>query len=916
MLASFYNAKLKKFFMYTIMMLLLTSLAVTSFPVNATSQDNNQKISSPDIPKDANAKLAMAKATPRFNSEATNGILTIELTTDGAYSVRTGDLHPLPNERILYPVGTGFDTVRSMTTQTDYIMSYQSPGSSFPVTPLGSVANIVPIGTTGFKITYVVTNPDTLTIERTILIHGTTVADSWVEVTTKITNTGNSNELIKARYFWDLTIGGNVITFDDGPTFRQRSPDASTDFTSHNFINPGFEFYDFQSNISTNNLKASGTTIGPSIYNPTTPQRLSYNPWPSAYHTAYDYSTPDGTNINSDSAVLYYFGDQTPFNILPNHSKTISASIFDTLAVAPGEIDGTKWNDTNANSLFDNNEVGVAGVQICATRTNVNNNPVDDPVCATTDANGNYTIPDLLPGFYMVSETQPVGTIQTFPANGQPNFVILSSSQILQGVNFGNVPGTPGEIDGVKFDDVNSNGIFDDNETGVSGITICRDNNLNCVTTDANGNYSFANLPPGTYNIYENLGPNVINTTPKNQQVVLGIGQNVTNINFGDSSPTPPPPEVTIENQVYTSNGLPVVYWGTGQTFTKDVGPSGHDHCGSNKPVAVELYLTFSQTGDVRHKAMTNPNPNNEIWTVTFDPFVNPGDGSTQTDHGDVSLRFLVDCPPTTPGFPSSTDGDDEIQQGGSIYVDPSGHILDSNNNPISGATVTLLKESPPGTGNYILPNSTDILPTTNPQVTGPDGSFGWDVVAGKWLVNATKIGFTSNSSQPLVIPPAATNLNITLSAQSYCGKTIDQFSSVNQGTMGDDVISGTSSNDLIIGNGGDDSLFGNAGDDCIIASDGNNYISGGLGNDNITVNGTGNNKIWGGADNDTINGGSGNDRIVGGTGNDMLNGNDGNDFIWGQAGDDTIDGGAGTDTCIDYLGTNTATSCDTYYHP
>ncbi|MGI0026216.1 MAG: SdrD B-like domain-containing protein [Nitrosopumilaceae archaeon] len=583
---------------------------------------------------------------------------------------------------------------------------------------------------------------------------------------------------------------------------------------------------------------------------------------------------------------------------------------------ALGSISGIKINETDADGILDINENTVAGVQICLDRTSPFGFVIQNMGCIPTNQTGDYYFSNLFSGFYKVREITPPNTVQTFPHNNKPHYLLLAPSQNLTGVNFGNTPSIPGSISGIKFNDTNGDGIWNSTtEDGIPNVIITlRD--LNRTLTDENGNYSFTNLPPGNYTVSETLPQGTISTTPLFQQIQLGPGDNVVNVNFGNTPIVPPPPEVQIKNQTWTYNNLPVVYWGTGQTFTKDV----IDHCGSDQPVAVELYLTFSESGHVRHGPMIHTGPG-EVWSATFLPFVNPGNGSAFTDHGQVSLKFLVDCPPATIGFPpadptdlGALDGEDEVQFGGMIYVDPSGHIVDVNGNPIEGATVTLLVESPPDTGNFILPNSTEILPTTNPQITGPDGMYGWVVSPGNWKVNATKIGFMTNSSAVLSIPPAVTNLNITLSAQTYCGKSVDQFDSVIPGSTGSDVLVGTSGNDLMVGNGGNDNIFGRAGDDCIISADGRDYISGGAGNDTISS-GAGKDKIWGGAGNDTISAGDGIDKIIGGPGNDILNGDTGDDIIWGQAGDDTIDGGDGSDVCVDFGGTNTATNCEVYYH-
>ncbi|MBE9067875.1 hypothetical protein IQ260_14570 [Leptolyngbya cf. ectocarpi LEGE 11479] len=87
--------------------------------------------------------------------------------------------------------------------------------------------------------------------------------------------------------------------------------------------------------------------------------------------------------------------------------------------------------------------------------------------------------------------------------------------------------GTPpaagkGKIVGNKFEDANGNAIWDSGESGLSGWTIFLDENddrqLNAgelsTVTDANGEYIFNNLDPGTYEVLEVLQPGWQQTFP------------------------------------------------------------------------------------------------------------------------------------------------------------------------------------------------------------------------------------------------------------------------------------------------------------------------------------------------------------------------------------------------------------------
>jgi len=104
-----------------------------------------------------------------------------------------------------------------------------------------------------------------------------------------------------------------------------------------------------------------------------------------------------------------------------------------------GSISGRKWNDLNGNTLEDPGEPGIAGVIIYL---DINGNQVFDPgeQNATTDANGNYVISNVLPGTYTVRETDQGADLQTFPgaAGGFSHTVMVSAGEEVVNVNFGN----------------------------------------------------------------------------------------------------------------------------------------------------------------------------------------------------------------------------------------------------------------------------------------------------------------------------------------------------------------------------------------------------------------------------------------------------------------------------------------------
>jgi uncharacterized repeat protein (TIGR01451 family) len=204
--------------------------------------------------------------------------------------------------------------------------------------------------------------------------------------------------------------------------------------------------------------------------------------------------------------------------------------------ILPASIGGAVYFDLNNNATRDAGEtVGVAGVVMTITGTDLNGNAVSRT--ATTDASGNYTFPDLLPGTYAVAQGTATNFNNTGSAVQGPNAV---------GVNFQNrsggatitvgagsaaggttspavntiAIGPNGSSQGNNFGALGSvisgrvcldegagananNGRCDVGEVGVNNVTITLTGlaadgvtTVNrSVTTDATGAYSFANVP-------------------------------------------------------------------------------------------------------------------------------------------------------------------------------------------------------------------------------------------------------------------------------------------------------------------------------------------------------------------------------------------------------------------------------------
>ncbi|WP_394940460.1 SdrD B-like domain-containing protein [Psychromicrobium sp. YIM B11713] len=191
-----------------------------------------------------------------------------------------------------------------------------------------------------------------------------------------------------------------------------------------------------------------------------------------------------------------------------------------------GSIGDRVWYDDNNNGIQDGTETGAPGVKVDL--LNQNGQPVLDangqPITTTTDANGNYLFPNLPLGSYRVKVTPPAGAnfspalqggnpandsnvdntgvsdvVTITPAN--PNNTTVDAGLVLRG-----------SLGDKVWLDQNGNGVQDANEPGIQGAKVdLLDENGQPVndangqpittTTDANGNYSFTNLPLGKYKV-------------------------------------------------------------------------------------------------------------------------------------------------------------------------------------------------------------------------------------------------------------------------------------------------------------------------------------------------------------------------------------------------------------------------------
>ena len=169
------------------------------------------------------------------------------------------------------------------------------------------------------------------------------------------------------------------------------------------------------------------------------------------------------------------------------------------------------WEDMNYNGLQDAGEAGIKGVTV-----KLLNSAGTVVATATTDANGNYLFSNVAPGDYKVQVVTPTGYYITkqnqgtndavdsdIDATGKTALVTLSAGENERSVDAGLY--RKASIGDKVWEDVNHNNLLDAGEAGICNVKVwlwsATTQSWTSTFTDANGNYKFTNLDPGSYQI-------------------------------------------------------------------------------------------------------------------------------------------------------------------------------------------------------------------------------------------------------------------------------------------------------------------------------------------------------------------------------------------------------------------------------
>jgi uncharacterized repeat protein (TIGR01451 family) len=180
-----------------------------------------------------------------------------------------------------------------------------------------------------------------------------------------------------------------------------------------------------------------------------------------------------------------------------------------------GRVFGQKYYDWNLNGQWDEGEAGLAGWTIWLNGTLVGGGWLN--VTRITGSDGSFSVDGLPAGTYVVSERFEYASAGWVPMTS-PSAVLDVGSGSVTKVDFGNA--VFGLVWGIKFYDKDLDGVKDLDEPGLAGWTIILEGVTDQgvpvyreTTTDGTGYYEFAEVQPGTYDVYEVVWPDWQPTT-------------------------------------------------------------------------------------------------------------------------------------------------------------------------------------------------------------------------------------------------------------------------------------------------------------------------------------------------------------------------------------------------------------------
>jgi hypothetical protein len=192
----------------------------------------------------------------------------------------------------------------------------------------------------------------------------------------------------------------------------------------------------------------------------------------------------------------------------------------------PARILIIKYEDKNRNKVQDSNETGVSGWEFSIQGPNA--------LKAVTDSNGSISR-EVEPGNYRIAEV--IKSTEDWQATTPTEQSIVLERGKEGILRFGNFRIARSMLTIIKFEDLNGNGVYDQNqgEEGLSGWEFSVEGQ-EPLTTGEEGIISLRDIKSGTYIVREKAKPGWFSTTKTEQSIKINPGEE-KKLYFGNKQP-------------------------------------------------------------------------------------------------------------------------------------------------------------------------------------------------------------------------------------------------------------------------------------------------------------------------------------------------------------------------------------------
>ncbi|MBX7166629.1 MAG: carboxypeptidase regulatory-like domain-containing protein [Pirellulales bacterium] len=266
---------------------------------------------------------------------------------------------------------------------------------------------------------------------------------------------------------------------------------------------------------------------------------------PAGYFDSGDHAGSAGGNLQNDKITQV---------LLTSGTHAVN---YDFCELEPSSIAGRVIADRDGDCEYDPGEPLLAGVTILLLDAEGN-----QVASTTTNAQGQYKFENLAPGEYQVKELQPAGYFDGDDHVGSAGGALVAPDTIAEialgpavnAVNYDFCEVEPSSIAGRVHADRDGDCVYDQGEPLLAGVTVllldAQGSQLAETTTDAQGQYKFENLAPGTYQVkelqpagYFDSGDHVgsaggtLVAPDTISSIVLGAGVNAVSYDFCELEP-------------------------------------------------------------------------------------------------------------------------------------------------------------------------------------------------------------------------------------------------------------------------------------------------------------------------------------------------------------------------------------------